>query len=403
VHDFACSAFLSPFPFFIFPPIYRDAPALNGYQKLSVVDNNAAKSLFGGPDQRDAALQQRLKTNHMNKQYFGTLLDANAGIVVLNDYVNLVPLSKEIGKDLKRDIHIICGIWWSIELPKQLCKLIFIILRNRILYPKIKVSILCNTKREHQLLRLFRIDSVYCNHNCFIDENIFTISPGVRKKYDAVYNAVLSDFKRHDLVCDTGGKVAFITYKFGNAAYKSYLDETLKNITWLNYSSGRAPVFLDNGTVVKIYNESYTGLALSSVEGAMYASCEYLLCGVPVVSTASKGGRDVFFDDYNSIIAKAVPEQISLAVDELKAADKDAKLIRATAISRMNAHRQQFFKHVNKVLRSKGLHYDISDTWDTWFVNKLRNELNASDLLVQLNDRMTFKGRQRRKVSQIHE
>jgi glycosyltransferase involved in cell wall biosynthesis len=322
----------------------------------------------------------------MSKNYFGTLLDAKAGIIVLNDYVNLFPLSKEIGKDLKRDIHIICGLWWSIEQPKRVFKLVFKLLRNRILYPKIRVSILCNTKREHQLLRLFLIDSVYCNHNCFIDENIFTISPGVSKRYDAVYNAVLNDFKRHALVSDIGGKVAFITYRFENAVYKSYLDENLKNIVWLNYSSGGKPVFLENGSVVEIYNESYTGLALSSVEGAMYASCEYLLCGIPVVSTSSKGGRDVFFDDYNSIIADAVPEQISQAVDRLKAANKDPMVIRTTAISLMRKHRQQFIKHVNKVLRSKGWHYDISDTWDTWFVNKLRNELYAPDLLVQLND-----------------
>jgi hypothetical protein len=246
-------------------------------------------------------------------------LDADAGIIVLNDYANLFLLSKEMGKDLKRDIHIICGLWWSVEIPKLLCKIIFIILRNRVLYPKIKVSILCNTKREHKLLRLFGIDSVFCNHNCFIDENIFTNRPRAPKKYAAVYNAVLYDFKRHSLVAAIKGNVAFLTYRYENATYKNHLD---------------------NAALVEAYNESYTGLALSSVEGAMYASCEYLLCGIPVVSTRSKGGRDVFFDDYNSIIADAVPEQV----------------------------------------------YDIADTWDEWYVNKLRNEFTGTDLLVQLND-----------------
>jgi glycosyltransferase involved in cell wall biosynthesis len=323
----------------------------------------------------------------MSKKYFGTLLDADAGIIVLNDYANLFLLSKEIGKDLKRDIHIICGLWWSVELPKLLCKIIFIILRNRVLYPKIKVSILCNTKREHNLLRLFGIDSVFCNHNCFIDENIFTYRPGAAKKYDAVYNAVLNDFKRHSLVAAIKGKVAFLTYRFENTAYKSHLDETLKNISWLNYSNGKQPVFLDNAVLVEVYNESYTGLALSAVEGAMYASCEYLLCGIPVVSTKSKGGRDVFFDDYNSIIAGAVPEQVSMAVERLKTANKDPMVIRTTVISRMKEHRRRFIKHVNRILRVKGLGYDIADTWDKWYVNKLRNELTAADLLVQLNDR----------------
>jgi glycosyltransferase involved in cell wall biosynthesis len=322
----------------------------------------------------------------MKKKYFGTLLDAKAGIIVLNDYANLFPLSREIGGHLKKDVHIICGVWWSIEIPSRLFKIVFVILRNRILYPKIKVSILCNTKREKKLLSLFNIDSVYCNQNCFIDEKVFTIVPGVEKKFNAVYNAVLSDFKRHTLASDIMGQVAFITYRFENASYKGYLDKNLNNTTWPNYLPGKEPIFLDNEALVEIYNESYTGLALSAAEGSMYASCEYLLCGIPVVSTKSKGGRDVFFDDYNSIIADAVPGQIALAADRLKSANKDPIAIRTTAISLMKAHRLQFIDHVNKVLRGKGLHYDISDTWDEWFVNKLRDELNASDLLRQLNE-----------------
>jgi glycosyltransferase involved in cell wall biosynthesis len=321
----------------------------------------------------------------MKKKYFGTLLDAEAGIIVLNDYVNLFPLSKEIGANLKKDIHIICGVWWSVETPKNLIKIILTLVRNRIVYPKIKVSILCNTKKEQKLLRLFFIDAVYCNQNCFIDEKIFTIMPGLKKRYSAVYNAVLTDFKRHSLVAASKGKVAFVTYKFGNIPYKNYLDEKLKNIVWLNYLPGKEPVFLDNEELVEIYNESHVGLALSAVEGAMYASCEYLLCGIPVVSTRSKGGRDVFFDGYNSIISDAVPEKIALAVEHLTSADKDPMAIRTTAISLMKRHREQFIEHVNRVLRAKGLQYDISDTWNEWFVNKLRHEMFADELVGQLN------------------
>jgi glycosyltransferase involved in cell wall biosynthesis len=322
----------------------------------------------------------------MEKKYFGTLLDAKAGIIVLNDYANLIPLSREIGGNLKKDIHIICGVWWSIEIPRRLFKIVYVILRNRVLYPRIKVSILCNTKREKKLLSFFNIDSVYCNQNCFIDEKVFTIVPGVEKRFNAVYNAVLNEFKRHTLVSDIMGQVAFVTYRFENTSYKGYLDKKLNNISWLNYLPGREPSFLDNDALVEIYNESRTGLALSAAEGSMYASCEYLLCGIPVVSTHSKGGRDVFFDDYNSIIADAVPEQIALAVEKLTSANRDPMAIRTTAISQMKQHRKQFIKHVNRVLRAKGFHYDISHTWDEWFVNKLRHELYANDLLRQLNE-----------------
>jgi glycosyltransferase involved in cell wall biosynthesis len=38
------------------------------------------------------------------------------------------------------------------------------------------------------------------------------------------------------------------------------------------------------------------GLCLSTVEGSNYASMEYMLAGLPIVSTPSIGGREVYFD-----------------------------------------------------------------------------------------------------------
>jgi hypothetical protein len=49
-------------------------------------------------------------------------------------------------------------------------------------------------------------------------------------------------------------------------------------------------------------NKSKIGLMMSEVEGASWASLEYLLCGLPVISCKSKGGRDVFYNSNNSII-----------------------------------------------------------------------------------------------------
>ncbi|MFI5322346.1 MAG: hypothetical protein ACHQ6U_02155 [Thermodesulfobacteriota bacterium] len=44
-------------------------------------------------------------------------------------------------------------------------------------------------------------------------------------------------------------------------------------------------------------NRCMVGLCLSAEECGMYASVQYMLCGLPVVSTRSKGGRDEFFYD----------------------------------------------------------------------------------------------------------
>ncbi|WP_164127899.1 glycosyltransferase, partial [Stenotrophomonas maltophilia] len=56
--------------------------------------------------------------------------------------------------------------------------------------------------------------------------------------------------------------------------------------------------------VNRVYNQAAVGLCLSAVEGAMCASMEYLMAGLPVVSTPSVGGRDVYFDPDYCIIAE---------------------------------------------------------------------------------------------------
>lgn len=49
----------------------------------------------------------------------------------------------------------------------------------------------------------------------------------------------------------------------------------------------------------------------------MFASMEYLLCGLPIVSTPSIGGRDVFFDkDYVEIV-EPDPHAVKEAVIEM--------------------------------------------------------------------------------------
>ena len=55
---------------------------------------------------------------------------------------------------------------------------------------------------------------------------------------------------------------------------------------------------MNDEEVNNFLNQCKVGIILSEVEGANYASIQYLLAGLPVVSTKSKGGRDVFFDPY---------------------------------------------------------------------------------------------------------
>jgi hypothetical protein len=318
------------------------------------------------------------------KRYYGAIVEPRAGIILLSDYVNLLPLAKEIEGSLRTSMHIVCSIGWSMEAPRQVLKLLVIVLRTKLFYPRISFSVLANTRKEYRLLRLLGIRAALCHQNCFIDEQIVDIRPAIEKKYDAVYNAVLTGFKRHILAKDVR-HLALITYRFENTGYKAYLDARLDHPVWVNYQWGKQPVFLDNQQVVDTYNAAYVGLALSAFEGAMYASTEYLLCGIPVVTTASKGGRDVYFSSENSLTADARPEAVAAAVRDLKAGQKDPYVIRERTLELMKHHRAAFVAHVNEIIRSKGMNYDVSETWNNWFVHKMRRELYADEIAATLN------------------
>lgn len=312
------------------------------------------------------------------RKYFGIILDTENKILVLNSHLNIFPISKELSSYTEEEIHIVAGIWWSLESIKETFKLLYHILRNKLLFPNIKISILCNTKSEVNRLNFFGINAILCNHNCFIDENIFYIQKK-SKKYDAVYNAVLSKFKRHYL-CKEINKLALITYKFENVQLKQKLDKEFKKPIWLNYQGDKS-FFLSSSDLCDAYNESAVGLALSKVEGAMYSSTEYLLCGIPVVSTKSKGGRDIFYNKNNSIIVSANAKKIKEAVDFFLKHGYDSLKIRGDTLLVIKEHRNNFFKHINEIYKNKGIVKDISAEWDKWFVNKLRNELYIEDIV----------------------
>lgn len=60
----------------------------------------------------------------------------------------------------------------------------------------------------------------------------------------------------------------------------------LAHAHWFNHE-GSACEWLDSEELNRCLNQCRLGLCLSAVEGPMYASIEYLLAGLPVVSTES--------------------------------------------------------------------------------------------------------------------
>lgn len=196
------------------------------------------------------------------------------------------------------------------------------------------------------------------NHNAFLDENLFKIVNS-EKKYDAIYTARLSEFKRHYLA----SKVENLALVAGDTD-----TELIKNLPTHVYKNDK---HLSSEEVIHKLSESKVGLLLSEAEGACYSSSEYLLCGLPVVSTLSYGGRDIWYNSYNSIICDPSPEAIAEAVKRLSSYGRDPQRIRKMHINLAKQLRENFIRMHQIALNQSGDPFEASIYFKEHFKHKL--------------------------------
>jgi glycosyltransferase involved in cell wall biosynthesis len=201
--------------------------------------------------------------------------------------------------------------------------------------------LMVNARDEDWVRKLFGISGGCFSHNIYINEHLY--QPANEPKiYDAIYTAQLTAFKRLSLA----KQVARLTI----ASYGGDLRAFCPDLQHADFNRE----FLPRRELAKKYNQSYVGLCLSAQEGAMLASCEYLLCGIPVVSTPSKGGRDEFFSPHNSIIVPPDPERVAQAVEQWKAAPPDPTEIRQEVLEKINALRLAYCTYIAKLIDRSG-------------------------------------------------
>jgi uncharacterized protein (TIGR01627 family) len=115
-----------------------------------------------------------------------------------------------------------------------------------------------------------------------------------------------------------------------------------------------SPVKLSPEGVNAALNRAAVGLCLSDVEGANYASVEYMLAGLPVVSTPSVGGREVYFDHEFCIICDPNPEAVRDAVQRLKARQIPRDYVRARTLAKFEPERRRFLSLIDDLSERLG-------------------------------------------------
>ena len=73
---------------------------------------------------------------------------------------------------------------------------------------------------------------------------------------------------------------------------------------------------------------------------------EYLTCGIPVVSTPSVGGRNVYFYAFNSLIVEPAEEAVAAGVERMIHTSTDPAAISARHAQLSDHFRRQFTREV---------------------------------------------------------
>lgn len=205
-----------------------------------------------------------------------------------------------------------------------------------------------NTYREYMELSAAGLDVVYASHNHFISPTTFRpLAPVAGREFKAVYSAKFMAHKRHELLTAVN-RPLLVGYNFSQTREAvDRLRSALQSPHFANeeYASDR----LSPEQMNEVYNRASCGLALSAEEGAMWSSMEYLLAGLPVVTTVNRGGRDYYLDGRFSAHVPDDPKAIAAAVEEFAQQQISPEFIRQETIRKQQTGRAEFADAIGKM------------------------------------------------------
>ena len=200
---------------------------------------------------------------------------------------NLSAFQKAIGQQEKFTMLLQLG--WSAELPEVANELESRLAEAKNAFPEARFIILANAPEEVAIIKEF-CEVYLASHNAFLDPARYCTAKKQKRKFDALYIARITPFKRHFLAEKINSLHLIGSYA---EKEKEYFRETIARFPQAKWSK-KVPSFFIGRNIC----EAACGLALSAVEGAMFSCGEYSLCGVPVVNTRNQGGRDTLLPDF---------------------------------------------------------------------------------------------------------
>jgi len=250
----------------------------------------------------------------------------------------------------KPALHLV-GLTWSCESSNGVADIAADYAEATRTLPRSRFAILTNTSTESALLSRAGVPNMLANELMFVDERMSTVvvHEPARTRFDAIYVARIEPLKRHELAAAIPSLV--LAHGPPRPVEVERVRSLLPKARFANFEAGGgAYVYLKDAEVVELMNRAAVGLCLSAAEGSMRVSMEYRLCGTPVVSTHSIGGRDRYLLGPHVRIVDDNADAVAAAVHELKAKRFDRLAVREFAGRLVTFDRHNFLLNVNKLV-----------------------------------------------------
>lgn len=249
---------------------------------------------------------------------------------------------------------------WSIEDHEKVAAIGHAYREHLRRYSNHRLTYIANTQQETDLLVGEGVNALFLNKNFTVSDDVFRPLSDVKPRYDAVYNARFVPEKRYELA-GAIRSLAYLGYLDGSKVEQAEQMSLLQILQMenphhdlLNPLDDGRPTRLSQAETNRSLNLARVGLCLSEVEGSNYASMEYMLAGLAVVSTPSQGGREVYFDPEFCIVCDPDPESVRRSVEELVARNIPREYIRKRTLEKIQASRQRYMNLVNDMRRGLG-------------------------------------------------
>jgi glycosyltransferase involved in cell wall biosynthesis len=296
----------------------------------------------------------------------------------------------EFIKKLNNNIYIFYQFTWNIEaiikdFPWNIEKNINV--KNNNFNCKTNLIFCAPTKETYELMIKKGYNAKLINGNAFLDYNLLLIG-NKERIYDAVINSRPFWWKR-----------VYLTNKVRNLAYIKGNDWAKNETTWDGWKDMNFSLIAENirfDKVIEIYQQSKMGIILSGntgenqqglCEGSNYSTSEYLLCGLPVISTPNGGGRNIWLNDYNSIVCEPNEDSVSNSVEimfkKIENNEIDREKIRNDQINKMDEMRQNFNNKIQEIFNIHNIYIDAKEYFKKKYYHKMVNyDININEIFL---------------------